>query len=169
MSLLRTAVVGASRSAMALRTPAAMTSSVRQFSSSRLSMAQQSEKDPQLGDYPDLPFVSNQTRKYSPKWWDPQEKRNFGETPHEQDDVLSVWAPDVHAVPAASALRQFLVAIGVVVLFGSTVYYATPERPALPRTYPRDGLGSELGGAQVAAAKEGSFSAEQDEEEEDDE
>lgn len=47
--------------------------------------------------------------------------------------MLSVWAPDVHAVPASSALRQFLVAIGVVVLFGSTVYAATPEKPALPR------------------------------------
>lgn len=53
--------------------------------------------------------------------------------PHEQADVLSVWAPDVHAVPASSALRQFAVAIGVVVLFGSTVYAATPQKPALPR------------------------------------
>lgn len=118
--------------------------------------------------------------------------------PHEQDDVLSVWAPDVHAVPASSALRQFLVAIGVVVLFGSTVYAATPDKPALPRTYPRDGLATELGGEQVAvslpslitqqclccfaslltrsysldldilqAPKEGSFSADAEEEEED--
>ena len=47
--------------------------------------------------------------------------------------MLSVWAPDVHAVPATSALRQFLVAIGVVVLVGSTIYAATPEKPALPR------------------------------------
>ena len=52
---------------------------------------------------------------------------------HEQDDVLSVWAPDVHSVPASSALRQFLVAIGVAFLFGSTVYAFTPEKPALPR------------------------------------
>lgn len=51
--------------------------------------------------------------------------------------MLSVWAPDVHAVPASSALRQFLVAIAVVGVFGSTVYYATPEKPALPRVSDR--------------------------------
>ncbi|TKY89607.1 hypothetical protein EX895_001392 [Sporisorium graminicola] len=161
MSLLRQAVAGASRSSAALRTSAAP---LRHLSTSSVT-----RKDPQLGDYPDLPFVSNQQRKYSPKWWDPQEKRNFGETPHEQDDVLSVWAPDVHAVPASSALRQFLIAIGVVVLFGSTVYAATPEKPALPRTYPREGLATELGGEQVAAPKEGAFSADAEEDEDDDE
>lgn len=66
--------------------------------------------------------------------------------------MLSVWAPDVHAVPASSALRQFIVAIGVVGVFGSIVYAATPEKPALPRTYPRDGLAAELGGEQVAVS-----------------
>ncbi|KAJ9474159.1 hypothetical protein PHBOTO_004215 [Pseudozyma hubeiensis] len=163
MSLLRQAVAGASRSSAVLRTASAPVQ--RHLSTSRVAAS----KDPQLGDYPDLPFVSQQQRKYSPKWWDPQEKRNFGETPHEQDDVLSVWAPDVHAVPASSALRQFLVAIGVVVLFGSTVYAGTPEKPALPRTYPRDGLATELGGEQVAAPKEGAFSADAEEDDEDEE
>ncbi|EPQ31407.1 uncharacterized protein PFL1_00742 [Pseudozyma flocculosa PF-1] len=165
MSLLRTAAAGASRSA---RTAAAV-APLRTFSTSSSRLIQpQSEKDPQLGDYPDLPYISLQTRKYSPKWWDPQEKRNFGETPHEQDDALSVWAPDIHATPASSALRQFLVAVGVVVLFGSTVYAATPEKPALPRTYPRDGLAAELGGSQVAAPVEGAFSKSGDDEEEED-
>ena len=37
------------------------------------------EKDPQLGDYPQLPDISRQTR--SPTgWWDIQNRRNFGET-----------------------------------------------------------------------------------------
>lgn len=212
MSLLRTTVAGASRSSGVLRTTPA---SVRHLSTSRVNAAARDAKDPQLGDYPDLPFVSLQQRKYSPKWWDTQEKRNFGETVsasptlhrcgsvadvvafgsgfqlHEQDDVLSVWAPDVHAVPASSALRQLIVAIGVVGVFGSIVYAATPEKPALPRTYPRDGLAAELGGEQVAvstqppklfvkgeqmadllmyttqAPKEGAFSGEGDEEEDD--
>ncbi|KAI3480074.1 hypothetical protein L1887_57851 [Cichorium endivia] len=149
MSLLRTTVAGVSRSSGVLRTTSA---SVRHLSTSRVNAAARDAKDPQLGDYPDLPFVSLQQRKYSPKWWDTQEKRNFGETLHEQDDVLSVWAPDVHAVPASSALRQFIVAIGVVGVFGSIVYAATPEKPALPRTYPRDGLAAELGGEQVAVS-----------------
>lgn len=74
MSLLRQAAAGASRSSAVLRTASAPVQ--RHFSTSRVAAS----KDPQLGDYPDLPFVSQQQRKYSPKWWDPQEKRNFGET-----------------------------------------------------------------------------------------
>ena len=37
------------------------------------------EKDPQLGDYPQLPDVS---RQYLPPtgWWDNQMRRNFGDT-----------------------------------------------------------------------------------------
>lgn len=36
------------------------------------------EKDPQLGDYPDLPWVSNQ--EFPAKgWWDQQMRRNFGD------------------------------------------------------------------------------------------
>ena len=36
-------------------------------------------KDPQIGDYPNLPRNSTQARgPYG--WWDPQDKRNFGET-----------------------------------------------------------------------------------------
>jgi hypothetical protein len=39
----------------------------------------QPEHDPQLGDYPQLPAISNQRRP--PKgWWDNQERKNFGET-----------------------------------------------------------------------------------------
>ncbi|KAN0061351.1 hypothetical protein ACQY0O_006198 [Thecaphora frezii] len=164
MSLLRSVASSASRS-LAVSVAASTTANpLRAFSSSSRLAQQSSEKDPQLGDYPELPAISLQTRKYSPNWWDPQEKRNFGETLHEQDDVLGVWAPDVHAVPAASALRQFLMAVGVVVLFGSTVYATTPQKPALPRTYPRDGLAAELGGSQVAAPAEGAFNKSSNEE-----
>ncbi|KAJ1025006.1 hypothetical protein NDA18_004292 [Ustilago nuda] len=163
MSLLRSAVAGASRAG--LRTTSA--APLRQFSTSPIKAAAQQSKDPQLGDYPDLAFISLQQRKHSPKWWDPQEKRNFGETPHEQDDVLSVWAPDVHSIPASSALKQFMVAVGVVVIFSSTVYATTPDKPALPRTYPRDGLAAELGGKQVAAPKEGAFSGEAEDDNDD--
>lgn len=36
--------------------------------------------DPQLGEYPDIPIKSYQLRKHDKTWFDPQEKRNFGET-----------------------------------------------------------------------------------------
>lgn len=77
MSLLRQAAAGASRSSALLRTTAAP---LRHLSTSRTNAAAQQSKDPQLGDYPDLPYISQQQRKYSPRWWDPQEKHNFGET-----------------------------------------------------------------------------------------
>ena len=75
MCLLRTALTNTSRSS------AVSVSAVRSFTTTRTALAQSSaEKDPQLGDYPQLPYVSLQSRKWSPKWWDPQEKRNYGET-----------------------------------------------------------------------------------------
>lgn len=37
-------------------------------------------RDPALGDYPDVPAVSRQMRKWNKDWWDQQEKANFGET-----------------------------------------------------------------------------------------
>jgi NADH dehydrogenase (ubiquinone) 1 beta subcomplex subunit 8 len=136
--------------------------------------AEVSDKDPQLGEYPQLPFVSLQRRKYDPRWWDPQEKRNFGEEVseiiifpfeltsilklillqlHEQDDVLGVWAPDVFEKPASSALRQFLIAMGVAATFAGTVYVTLPNRPSQPRQYPRDGLLAELGGVPGTAVR----------------
>jgi hypothetical protein len=36
------------------------------------------EKDPQLGDYPDLPWISNQELP-ARGWWDQQMRRNFGD------------------------------------------------------------------------------------------
>ena len=41
--------------------------------------SQQTEKDPQLGDYPQLPDVS---RQYLPPkgWWDNQTRTNYGDT-----------------------------------------------------------------------------------------
>ena len=85
MSVLRTAVAGASRSSAALRTASAP---LRHFSTSKVHL-----KDPQLGDYPELPFVSRQQRKYSPKWWDPQEKSNFGETVSNPCPTLRICIP----------------------------------------------------------------------------
>ena len=36
------------------------------------------EKDPQLGDYPQLPYVTTQLRP-ARGWWDVQMRRNYGE------------------------------------------------------------------------------------------
>ncbi|KAK0532810.1 hypothetical protein OC834_002458 [Tilletia horrida] len=108
-------------------------------------------KDPQLGDYPDLPPISLQRRRWSPNWWDGQEKRNFGETLHEQHDALSVWAPDAAPIPPSQALFQFTLAGLAISAFCGLVYLTKFERVSVPRTYPRGGLQAEMGGTALAA------------------
>jgi NADH dehydrogenase (ubiquinone) 1 beta subcomplex subunit 8 len=39
----------------------------------------QQEVDPQLGGYPQLPYISRQ-RLPAKGWWDPQMRRNYGDT-----------------------------------------------------------------------------------------
>ncbi|KAF8575243.1 hypothetical protein K439DRAFT_1623764 [Ramaria rubella] len=104
-----------------------------------------SEKDPQLGDYPQLPFESTQLRP-AKGWWDLQMRRNYGEI-HEEDDGLNMWTPDAPPpVPPSVALRQFSIAALGIAAFGYIVYHNVPERSAIPREYPFGGLVRELGG-----------------------
>lgn len=71
----------------------------RSLATSRLhtsARCSEQEKDPQLGDYPQFPPVSQQHRRYDPRWWDKQEKRNFGETV----SAKSVQLPISHSLSA---------------------------------------------------------------------
>lgn len=65
---------------------------------------------------------------------------------HEQAEALSMWSPDVSTIPRANAAFQIGVAILGFVAFGFIIHAVTPDRPAVPRSYPRDGLVEELGG-----------------------
>ncbi|CAO1635361.1 unnamed protein product [Sympodiomycopsis kandeliae] len=165
MSLLRTAAQrAASRSVAA--TPSFASTSRRTLASSSIARS----NDPQLGTYPDVPAISRQRRKYDKNYWDPQEKANFGETLHEQEDILGVFAPDLHPnVTPQSAARQLGVAALCFAGFFTLIYYMTPEAPFVRRTYPRNGLAEELGNPQVAGLPYGYYDQNDDEEEEDDE
>ncbi|KAI9512069.1 hypothetical protein F5148DRAFT_1165980 [Russula earlei] len=123
------------RLARALRTPT--TSLRRQYSN---------HVDPQLNGYPQLPDVSRQS--FSPHgWWDPQMRRNFGDTMHEREELYSMWGADIPHVNPATALRHFTIAVSGFVAFGLLCnHLLVPERPAVPRQYPFDGLVKELGG-----------------------
>ncbi|KAG0706758.1 Ndufb8, NADH dehydrogenase 19kDa subunit [Suillus ampliporus] len=114
----------------------------------------QHEKDPQLGDYPELPWVSNQ--ELPPRgWWDQQMRRNFGDPIQEYDEVLSMWGPDTPPVAPQSALFQLSLAISAFVGFGFLCKYAlVPDRPTVPREYPFSGLVRELGGLEENKARE---------------
>ncbi|QRV89580.1 NADH-ubiquinone oxidoreductase family protein [Ceratobasidium sp. AG-Ba] len=107
----------------------------------------QPKEDPQLGDYPNLPPISAQ-RRPAKGWWNVQERRNFGEPLPEQAEVLSLWSPDVFNISRESALKQFGIAVLVFLGFTMAVRASVPERPAVPRNYPYDGLVKELGGLQ---------------------
>ncbi|KAG6910859.1 hypothetical protein DXG01_007176 [Tephrocybe rancida] len=104
------------------------------------------EIDPQLDGYPQLPFVSRQN--LTPHGWDdPLMRRNFGDTLHEEEEVLSMWGPDEPPLPPSTALGHFLIAVSGFVGFGFLVRYVLlQEHPAIRREYPYGGLVTELGG-----------------------
>ncbi|KAI8138993.1 hypothetical protein BJV82DRAFT_628635 [Fennellomyces sp. T-0311] len=126
---------------LAAQQPAFMAASVR--AQSTLNTGEVIE-DPQIGDYPNLPRWSTQARGPF-GWWDPQDKRNFGEPVHEEDELFGVWAPDLHTYSPYKALAQLGLFATALTGFSYYVYTHTAERPAVKRTYPYDGLKIELG------------------------
>jgi NADH dehydrogenase (ubiquinone) 1 beta subcomplex subunit 8 len=70
---------------------------------------------------------------------------------HEQEEVLSMWGPDIPpaGLTGESALRQLLGAFAGFAALGLFIKcYGIPERPAVPREFPYDGLVKELGGVE---------------------
>ena len=66
---------------------------------------------------------------------------------HEQDEVLSMWGPDIPPLSPYKALAQFSIAFVGFVGFGFLVKEVfTPDAPAVRREYPYSGLVMELGG-----------------------
>jgi len=103
--------------------------------------------DPDMnGGYPRLPPIKRQHRDPYGDWWDKQDRRNFGEPVHEDNDILGIFAtedytwttPGWGAVLFGTFVATFLSVVGVVYM-----YY--PDRPAVPKRYP-GGLDRELGG-----------------------
>ncbi|KAG6813629.1 hypothetical protein H0H92_009247 [Tricholoma furcatifolium] len=140
--------------ALALRR-AALTSSKRlsalrsiRPSFSRAASTSAREADPQLDGYPQLPDVSRQYA--SPRGWqDPLMRRNFGDTLHERDELLSMWGPDIppNGLAPSTALSHFVIAASAFVSFGLLVRYVLlQDPPAARREYPYGGLVTELGG-----------------------
>ncbi|KAK0500423.1 hypothetical protein EDD18DRAFT_1149937 [Armillaria luteobubalina] len=116
--------------------------------------AAEAAKDPETDD--DYPKVPNVSRQYLPAkgWQDPLTRRNFGDPVHEQDELYSMWGPDIPTIAPHIALRHFTYAVISFVSFGFVVKYAlTPEMPAIRRQYPFGGLVTELGGLDANKAR----------------
>ncbi|CAH7685054.1 hypothetical protein BY996DRAFT_6416008 [Phakopsora pachyrhizi] len=106
------------------------------------------QPDPQLDGlgYPRVESVSRQWRNPYAKWDDPQERINFNEPLHAEEEMMGIWAPDVHRISVSTALKNIAVAFGVIGLILGAAAATAPSSPVVPRTFPFDGLTRELGG-----------------------
>lgn len=79
-------------------------------------------------------------------WWDKQERRNYGEPVHEDNDILGMFStePYSHYKPGFGFV---LLGTFIATVFGlcAVVYQLYPDKPTVPRTFP-GGLEAELGG-----------------------
>ncbi|KAJ5631739.1 uncharacterized protein N7484_011839 [Penicillium longicatenatum] len=115
--------------------------------------ASEAEDPLQNGGYQNPPRVKRSFRDPYGGWWDAQEKRNFGEPVHEENEILGVFSPEQYTHVSAGKgffhLGCFVVAFlgvcGVV-----SLYY--PDKPSVPKTYV-DGLEKELGGPNASPAR----------------
>ncbi|KAH9448700.1 hypothetical protein MJO29_014927 [Puccinia striiformis f. sp. tritici] len=106
------------------------------------------EPDPQLDGlgYPRVESLSRQWRNPYAKWDDPQERVNFDEPLHAEEEMMGMWAPDVHRISVSTALKGMAVAFSGVGAILLAAGYMAPSSPVVPRTFPYDGLSRELGG-----------------------
>jgi len=133
------------------------TSTARSFaitSRLRASEADPDAVDPGMnGGYVNPAPVKRILRDPYADWWDKQERRNYGEPVHEDNDVLGMFTTEVYSwtnpawgsVLMGTFIATFLGVVGV-------VYLNFPEKPSVPRTFP-DGLEKELGGKGALTAR----------------
>ncbi|KAF2453475.1 NADH:ubiquinone oxidoreductase 20.1kD subunit [Lineolata rhizophorae] len=130
----------------------------RPFSTAQPRRQQLTEaEDPDMnGAYPNPPPVKRQHRDPYAPWWDQQERRNFGEPVHEDNDVLGILSTeDYQHFSQRRGLMLWGFTIATFAALMATVKMLYPDKPAAPRTFP-GGLDEELGGqGALRARKEG--------------
>ncbi|THW82932.1 hypothetical protein D6D15_09916 [Aureobasidium pullulans] len=105
------------------------------------------------GGYVNPPAVKRAFRDPYGDWWDKQERRNFGEPVHEDNDTLGIFStePYTHFQPGHGAVLLGTFIASVFVLMGVVRQYY-PDKASVPRTFP-GGLDRELGGAGAVPAR----------------
>lgn len=100
----------------------------------------------QNGGYINPPRIKRQFRDPYADWWDPQERRNFGEPIHEDNDVLGIFSPWEYTWTTTGP-GLIMVGSFITVFLGVTgiVYLNYPDMPSYPREF-EGGLERELGG-----------------------
>ena len=110
----------------------------------------------QNGQYDNPPAIKRSHRDPYADWWDKQERRNFGEPVHEDNDILGVFSTEdyTHVTPGKglASIGAFIAAV-LGLCYVTSLFY--PDKATVPRTFP-GGLEKELGGPNtVRARKEG--------------
>jgi NADH dehydrogenase (ubiquinone) 1 beta subcomplex subunit 8 len=101
----------------------------------------------QNGGYINPPRIKRQFRDPHANWWDKQERRNFGEPVHEDNDVLGIFSPWEYTwTTTGPGLIMIGTFIATFLSVSGVVYAFYPDMPAYPREFP-GGLERELGGA----------------------
>jgi hypothetical protein len=113
----------------------------------------------QNGGYVNPPAIKRAFRDPYGDWWDKQERRNFGEPVHEDNDTLGIFStePYTHFKPGHGAVLLGTFIASVFVLMGVVRQYY-PDKPAVPRTFP-GGLDRELGGAGAVPVSHGLYAS----------
>ena len=108
--------------------------------------------DPAEPEYGNYPYVFNPTlaQDKSPykRYDDPQNRRNRDDPVNINDDLYDIWSPDYFQfVSDKTAVKHNVIFFSLVFGFGALIYYLqlNPEKPAMPRSYPKDGLAQLLG------------------------
>ena len=103
----------------------------------------------QNGGYINPPPLKRQFRDPYGDWWDKQERRNFGEAVHEDNDILGMFSPEEYThVSSGTALFQLGCFVAAVFGLCGVVYIFYPDTPAAPREF-EGGLERELGGPEA--------------------
>ncbi|KAL4972715.1 hypothetical protein BDW66DRAFT_143688 [Aspergillus desertorum] len=133
----------------------ALRSTVSRASFSHVRALKAAENDDPLmnGGYQNPPRIKRQFRDPNADWWDKQERRNFGEPVHEENEILGVFSPEQYTHVAA---RKGLLQLGAFVVtflgFCGVVSLYYPDKPTVPRTF-SGGLEKELGGPNALPAR----------------
>lgn len=86
-------------------------------------------------------------------WWDKQERKNFGEPVHEDNDIMGVFALEQYPGQSTSqALFQIGCFISAVLTLCGVGYFFYPDKPSYPREFP-GGLEKELGGPKAMTVR----------------
>jgi NADH dehydrogenase (ubiquinone) 1 beta subcomplex subunit 8 len=100
----------------------------------------------QNGGYVNPPAVKRSLRDPCEDWWDKQERRNFGEPVHEDNDVLGVFSlHEYNHLNTKQAVASTLTYVAFIASVFGAVWWFYPGEQVAPRAFP-GGLDVELGG-----------------------